>query len=100
MKPKRVRRFSKVARALTYVRDIGRGYVNVYDPESLRQACFTVANYVEILELNSTETDRRAATHEAESIVGMDAAKREAAITGQFALFDGERVENEHEPPT
>lgn len=88
MKPKRARRFSKVQKAVAYIRDIGRGYVKVYDPESLRQACFTVANYLEILELNASETDRRSATHETESIVAIDAAKRGAAVTGQITLFD------------
>jgi hypothetical protein len=89
MKPKRVKRYSKVAKACAYIRDIGRGYVGVYDPESLRSACFTVSNYLEILELNATETDRRSATHETESIVAMDAAKRGAAL--QENLFD-ERI--------
>lgn len=100
MKPKRVRRYSKVQKAVAYIRDIGRGYVRVYDPESLRQAAFTVSNYLEILELNASETDRRSATHEAESVVAIDAAKREAALTGQFALFDSEGINHEHEPPT
>lgn len=88
MKRKRVRRYSKVERAVAYLRDIGRGYVRVYDPESLRQACFTVSNYLEILELNATETDRRTATHEAESVVAMDAAKREAASQSQITFFE------------
>lgn len=92
MKPKRVRRFLKVQRAVAYIRDMGRGYVTVFDPESLRQACFTVSNYIEILELNASETDRRSATHEAESIVATDAAKRGAAMNGQFTLF--ERIPN------
>lgn len=100
MKPKRVKRYSKVQKAVAYIRDIGRGYVRVYDPESLRQAAFTVSNYLEILELNASETDRRSATHEAESIVATDAAKREAALTGQITLFESEGIEHEHEPPT
>lgn len=95
MKPKRVRRFSKVQKALAYVRDIGRGYVKVYDPESLRRACFTVSNYVEILELNATETAKRSAAHETESIVAMDAAKREAAL--QENLFDERMISNDIE---
>lgn len=88
MKRKRVRRYSKVQKAVAYIRDIGRGYVKVYDPESLRQAAFTVSNYLEILELNATETDRRTATHEAESVVAMDAAKREAASQSQITFFE------------
>lgn len=88
MRKKRVKRFSKVQRAVVYIRDIGRGYVRVYDPESLRQACFTVSNYIEILELNASETDRRSATHEAESVVAMDATKREAASQSQITFFE------------
>lgn len=88
MKPKRVRRYSKVQKAVAYIRDIGRGYVRVYDPESLRQAAFTVSNYLEILELNASETDRRSATHEAESVVATDAARREAASQSQITFFE------------
>lgn len=98
MKSKRVRRFSKVQKAVAYIRDIGRGYVRVYDPESLRQACFTVSNYIEILELNATETAKRSATHETESIVLMDAAKRESALQTEF--FSEGSTTHEHEPPT
>lgn len=86
MKRKRVKRYSKVQKALSYIRDIGRGYVRVYDPESLRQACFTLSNYVEILELKATEGARRNAESETETIVLTDAAKRGSA--SQINLFE------------
>lgn len=98
MKKKKVRRYSKVAKAIAYIRDIGRGYTKVFDPESLRKACFTVSNYIEVLELNATETAKRSATHETESIVAMDAAKREAALQSEF-FIEG-NTDHENGPPT
>ena len=85
MKKKRGTRYSKVQKAIVYIRDIGRGYVRVHDPESLRQACFTISNYVEILELNATENARRNAAHETETIMMSDSRDRAAAF--QFTLL-------------
>ena len=94
MKKRRVKRYSKVSRAINYIRDIGRGYVTVYDPESLRQACFTVANYIEILELNATDGAKRNAALDTESTLIRDAAKRGAAL--QFTLLTERTPDNDH----
>ena len=67
MKKRSARRYSKVQKAIVYIRDIGRGFVTVYDPESLRAACFTVSNYLERLELTTTENAKRTAVHDVEA---------------------------------
>ena len=96
MKKKRVR-YSKVKQAVEFIKDVGRGYARVMDPESLRRACFVVSNYLEILEMESSETAKRSATIETENMIRTDAAKRTAA---QITLFDTEGIEHGHEPPT
>ena len=86
MKKKRVKRYSKVDKAVAYIRDVGRGFVRIYDPESLRQACFTVSNYIERLELSASDGEKRSATMGTESIIMTDEAQRKAA--SQFTLFE------------
>ena len=89
MKKRRAKRYSKVAKAFAYIRDLGRGYVTVYDPESLRQACFTIANYLELLELHATEGAKQKAALDTESIL-LDVATKGAA--SQFKLFERKTI--------
>jgi hypothetical protein len=85
MKPKRVKRYSKVAKALAYLRDFGRGHISVYDPESLRQAVHTMTNYIEVLEGNSTEATRRQAVQDTEKLLDPGQMRLTLAEPDKFA---------------
>ena len=90
MKKRSARRYSKVQKAIVYIRDIGRGFVTVYDPESLRAACFTVSNYLERLELTTTENAKRTAAHDAESILGRSQSPQFTFLTERMPIHDNE----------
>lgn len=69
MKKKRAQRYSSVPKAIAYLRDFGRGYVSVYDAESLRRACQTIVTYIEGLEAYAGDAAKRKAALDAENLI-------------------------------